>query len=313
VTSSIRRSASLALAVVLSILAATVAAAGEPRRIALAYDEALKKADFPNPVVRMRIGNRPVWLLVDTGAGVHLLASWFVKAAGLPIDEALGKEVSGVDATGQEMAFRGVRNVRGLLDDGSTLELALAAVADFAPDFEKANVAGAISPQLLAGAGEAAAMDLRIPELRLEPFAAAVARLGARVVTGDGLEICGSRSGPVPNLLFAIPVKVGAASGSLLLDTGARVTKLHPGSALTRGLQVEAKAGTGTGVTGVAQSYGLARDVRIELPGRVATVDARVAERGREVCGREGLLGLDAIGSCALVLASDRIAIACRP
>jgi hypothetical protein len=302
----------LTLAVSCSLLA-NVAGAAEPRRIALAYDEALKKADFPNPAVRVRVGSQSVWLLMDTGAGVHALASWFVKAAGLPIDEELSKEASGIDSTGREMAFSAVRNVRATLDDGSPLELTVAAVADFAPDFEQANIGGAINPQLLARAGEAAALDLRVPELRFEPFDAAVARLKARVVKKDRLEICGSPSDPVPNLLLGIPVKVGAASGSLLLDTGAEITKLHPGTALTRGLKVDEKAGTTTGVSGVAQSYGQAHRVRIELPDSVATVDPRVAERGKGVCGRDGLLGLDAIGACALVLASDRIAVACRP
>jgi hypothetical protein len=291
-------------------LAAAVAAPPEGRRIALSYDQRLVQADFPNPAVRLTVGEKSAWFLVDTGAGVHLIASWFVRAAGLPVDEAFGKQVSGVDATGRELPFRGIRGLKGVLGDGSSLVLPVAAVTDFSPDFEKAGVAGAINPQLLAAAGEAAALDLRAPELRFEPFESAVRRLGARVVPRKRLVVCGSTSGPVPNLLFALPVSVRGKEGSLVIDTGARVTKLAPDSGLVQGLRLE-PGGETTGVAGVAQSFALTRGLEVRFAGHAVTLDARVAGRGHGVCGRDGLLGLDALSGCAVVLGARDLALAC--
>ena len=290
--------------------AVAAAPASEGRRIALAYDPRLIEADFPTPALRMRVGGRTAWFLVDTGAGVHLIASWFVKAAELTTDEGLGREVTGVDATGRPMAFRGLRDVTGVLDDGSPLRLPIAAVTDFAPEFEEADVAGALSPQLLAAAGEAAALDLRVPELRLESFAAAVSRLGARRVPRERAEICGSPTGKIPNLLFAIPITARGRKGSLLMDSGARVTKLVPGSSLVRGLRLEV-GGRTTGLTGTAQTFSLIRGLRVEFAGYARELDARVAGRGHGVCGRDGLLGLDALASCAVVLGEHDVAVAC--
>jgi hypothetical protein len=288
------------------------AAATEPAasRIPLSYDPHLVRADFVSPALRLTVGGKSAWFLIDTGAGVHLIASWLVKQAGLRVDADFGKEVSGVDSTGREMPFQGVRDLQATLADGGRLSLPIAAVTDFAPDFEQAGVAGALSPQLLAPAGAAATLDLRVPELRLEPFDSAVRRLGARVQPRERVEVCGSPSGPVPHLLFAIPVSARATDGSLLLDSGARVTKLGPKSPLIRGMHLES-GGRTTGVTGAAQEFTVGRDLALGFAGYVARLDVRVARRGEGVCGRDGLIGLDALSACALVLGPRDVAIAC--
>ena len=70
------------LATMAVFLLAAAPGGGQPR-IALQYDAALAKADLPSPAARLTINGRTAWFLFDTGAGVHVLASWFVKAAGL--------------------------------------------------------------------------------------------------------------------------------------------------------------------------------------------------------------------------------------
>jgi hypothetical protein len=292
------------------LLAAGVSANGA-RTIPLRYDPVLAKADFRNPAARLTVNGQSAWFLFDTGVGVHTVASWFADAAGLKTDEAFGKEAHGIDSTGRAVAFRGLRDLTARLDDGSELAVALAAVADFPPEFQQVRIGGLLSPQLLADEGEAAVLDLRVPEFRIEAFAQSVRRLEARRLPRDQVRVCGSTKDAVPNLLFAIAVKAAGGQGTLMLDTGAAVTKLVAQSALLRGLRL-ASGGQTNGVTGKPQPYQVARGVRMTFGGHQATIDARVVDETSGPCGPDGLIGLDALGPCALVLSEKEFAIACE-
>lgn len=282
---------------------------GAQERIALHYDTALAKADLPGPAARLTINGRTAWFLFDTGAGVHVLASWFVKAAGLEAGDVPGG-VHGIDSTGKAVALRGLRDLRATLDDRGVMRLGLATVADFPPEFERSEVGGALSPQLLAGPGRAAALDLRVPELRLEPFRDAVRRLGARVVSQNRAQFCGSMDDPVPNLVFAIQVKARRRDGVLLLDSGATATKVLAQSALLRDLRLR-RGGETLGIAGQGQAFSVAPRLRIKFAGYRATVDARVVDLPGRPCNSDGLLGLDALRRCALVVGPQELAIRC--
>ena len=298
------------IGVVLIVCTPAVVAAGSSA-IALRYDAALVKNDFASPAARVTFNGRTAWFLVDTGAGVHMLCSWFVAAAGLREDPTLADAISGVDSTGQRVKFRGLRSQAGRLEDGRPLTLDLATVGDFPPEFEQQDIGGVLSPQLLAGPGEAAVLDLRVPELVFEPFAGAVRRLGARKLPRDRVRFCGSIDSPVANLVFAIPVTIRNHEGALILDTGAKATKLVSSSRLVRGVALEGAGGRTTGVSGTEQSYSLARPLDVKFAGYTATLAPRVAEATAGACGSEGLLGLDALGRCALVLGRKDVAIKC--
>jgi aspartyl protease len=160
---------------------------GPPALVPLEYEQELIKADFPNPMVRLTFNQRTAWFVVDTGAGVHTFAQWFADAAGMQIQESLN--VRALDSTGQAVAVRGVREQAGRLGD-QQVPIKIAIVAPFPPEFQASGIAGLVNPQLLAGEGEAAALDLRVPELRFESFDRARRRLGARIVPDDQVRIC---------------------------------------------------------------------------------------------------------------------------
>lgn len=292
------------------LLALASAPDAGPARVALHYDPALVAADFPNPAARLTIGGKTAWFLFDTGAGVHMIAAWFVESAGLELDAGLADAAEGVDSTGQPSALRGLRPLAGRLEDGSRLELGSAFVGEFPPDFEQAQVAGALSPQLLARAGQAVALDLRVPELRLEPFEQAARRLGARALPPAQVQYCGSPRDAVPNLAFALGVSAGGAQGRLTVDSGAAHTKIAAHSPLARGAS-RSGGGTTVGLAGRPQAYELARGLRLSFAGFERAVDARISESPGGRCGPDGLLGLDALGRCALVLADQAFAIRC--
>jgi hypothetical protein len=162
----------------------------------------------------------------------------------------------------------------------------------------------------LAAEGQAAVLDLRVPELRLEPFDQAVERIGARSVPRDQLRVCGSPKDPVPNLLFALAVSAGGRTGKLLVDTGAAVTKLVRESALVRDVPL-APGGKASGLAGKPQRFRLARGLEMTFGDFRVAVDARVVDEGHGQCGPDGILGLDALRQCVVVFTDKVLATAC--
>lgn len=183
-------------------------------------------------------------------------------------------------------------------------------MADLPSEFRQFEIGGLPNPQLLVGEGRAAALDLRVPELRIESFDQAVQRLGARALPRNQVQVCGSTKDPVPNLLFAITVSAGGRKGMLLVGSGACVTKLVKNSALLRGVRL-APGGQTTGLAGKPQPFRLARGLEMEFGDYRARVDARVVDKPHGRCGADGILGLDALAGCAVVFSDRDLAITC--
>jgi hypothetical protein len=284
---------------------------GAPLRvIPIQYDAALTAAGFPSAVAHVNIRGQSAWLIIDTGAGVNTLASWFVDRAGIVSSVA---ESGATDSTGREVPLKVAHDVSGLLDNGSSLSLKETIVADFPPIFEQHQLGGLLSPQLLASSENAAVLDLRRPELRFEPLDGAVARLRAEaLVPPDDASICVNRDSPFANRLFASPVVVGGTSASLLIDSGATSTILAPGS--PAGLAIAPQsipAGGANGVGGQTQSLRKARGVRVQVGGDARVTDFLVGAVSPG-CGGDGLLGMDLLRSCAIVLGEGESVLICR-
>src|SRR5580700_2160377 len=64
-----------------SATATTPEAALGPRRVGLKFE--LNGRKFPLPLVRGTVSGEPVWMLVDTGANSHVIASWVARKVGL--------------------------------------------------------------------------------------------------------------------------------------------------------------------------------------------------------------------------------------
>lgn len=264
----------------------------------------------PGLAAELTFNDRPASFIIDTGAGAHTLARWFVDAAGIPIAEDLADGLRARDATGKLVEMDVVQGQIGRSPDGAEVSLGRAIVVDFPPMFEDAEIGGLLNPQLLAGADGASVLDLRVPELRLEPFDEAVQRLDAQVLDGGQVRVCGATDVAVPNLLFGVRVS-NEEEGWLQLDTGAGVTSIARGSGLIRGAEL-AEGGETTGLAGKPEIYQLARQIELSFAGHRVMIDADVADSGH-ACGADGLLGLDAVGRCAFVLGEASLAIACSP
>lgn len=267
--------------------------------------------DTTKPVVRLTFNGQAASFLFDTGAGAHTLASWFVDAAGMAIDDSHGEELQARDSAGESVALRVLHGEIGRLPNGDSLFLESAIVADFPPMFEEEKVGGLINPQFLAGEDQAVVLDMRVPELRIEDLNDAIRRTGAQTLADNQVQVCVETDAPVPNLLYAIQVTTEDGKAWLGLDTGAGKTSISAGNPLVAGLELEA-GGETMGVAGRPQPYSIAPDLQISFAGFRATVDAKVVEMTHGGCGSDGLLGRDALNQCALVLTRAALAFACN-
>jgi hypothetical protein len=259
---------------------------------------------------RLAFNGHTAWFVLDTGAGMHTLAQWFVDAAGIQPGEKLD-ELSALDATGAPVDVQVVRDQPGVLvDGGGEVNLEVALVSAFPPVFEEAGIGGLLNPQLLAPSHGAAVLDLRVPELRIEPFDEAVRRLGARVFSADEVRVCGSPTAVVPNLVYGVLVRANRGEGWLQLDTGADATVLTRDSRLAEGAVLE-PGGESMGIAGQAREYLRARALTLSIAEHRVEVDAQVVDTAGMECGPDGLLGRDGLGGCALVMGHERLAIRC--
>jgi hypothetical protein len=279
--------------------------------VPLSTGAALSSPDSPGIGVRLTFNGEAAWFVFDTGAAAHTFARWFVESAALEIDSSY-TGLAARDATGGSVQLLVVHGLVGGLEGGDSLRIGTGVVAGFPPMFEAAQIGGLLNPQLLAEAATAVVLDLRVPELRLEPFDRAVRRLGAAVSDEEEVEVCVSDAAAIPNRIFAIRVSSGDRDGWLKLDTGADVTSIRRGSSLLEGVELEA-GGISMGVAGQLRRHDLARDLVLVFAGHTVMTSAQVVEPTLGACGNDGLLGLDAVGRCALILGRESIAFACSP
>lgn len=262
--------------------------------------------------VRLSFNEQAAWFMFDTGAGAHTLARWFIDTAGIEADESLSESIKVRDATGEPVEVRLVKGQAGVLPNGEPLAVDTAIVATFPPELEKLGIGGLLNPQLLASSDRAVVLDLRAPELRLEPFSQAVRRLGAEILDHAEVQRCVDTDTPVPNLLYSVRVTTGSGnSGWLQLDTGARVTSIAASSRLVASLDLQ-PGGETMGISGRRQTYSVAPGLTLRIGPYRTAVDAEVIERSSRGCGPDGLLGRDALGPCALVFGDESVALLCN-
>ena len=296
---------SIALLVPACSLPPHVSNGASPRASPLRYDSTLAAAGFPNPLLRLTIGGRTVWFIIDTGAGVHTIASWLVSAAGLRT-HASSSAVTG--STGAEQRVRAAEGISARLEDGRTLPIPEGVVVDFPGIFEEHEIGGLLSPQLLSR-NEGVVLDLRTPALSVEAFSAATARLRSTNVAEA--RVCHNAASPFRNGLYAVPATVAGTPATLLLDTGATRTVMGVESGIAQRLASQSAGGSSTqGVGGTVTTSQRVPGVPLVVAGTTTVVELTLAPAAGN-CGAEGLLGMDVLRNCVLVLAESAFAWSC--
>jgi hypothetical protein len=267
----------------------------------LSTPDELKRDGFPSPVLDATLGGLPARLLVDTGASAHVVTRQFAASGGLKTQKT---GLTARDSTGQEIPAETLH--ADLRAAGTRLPIELA-VLDFPRIFQEHAIAGLISPQLLAPAGEAAILDQRRGTLRFAPFEQALRETGAREL--PGARVC--RPEGTAHRLYVVPVQVAGTAAVLELDTGATVSTLVTSSAAGAALLPRARAEGST--TGVAGRPATTARVSAELTfaGLRTAISAQLITSPERGCEGDGLLGQDVLTACVLVLGESRLAAVC--
>jgi hypothetical protein len=96
----------------------------------------------------------------------------------------------------------------------------------------------------------------------------------------------------------------------MLVDTGATATTLSGKSQIVPAIEDGSEPGPRSEGVGGEVKGRMVRDVRLVRGGRIVTLSLSIGEVS-ERCGVQGILGMDALRSCLLILGEKEMAISC--
>ena len=284
-----------------------------PRHVTLRYE--LNGRKFPLPLVHGSIAGQAVWMLVDTGANSHVIASWVARRAGLAM-RPLGDV--GSDHTGRAVSAYTVEHPAVSIDEWGALGDGPMLVTDVPEPIERIGIGAFISPQWLAAAGDAVVLDLGSREMHTSGWDDASRALDVRPgqeIAPRGVRLCRDDASAIKGLAFVLRASVDGHGVDLLLDTGAHRTDLLTTSMAARQLAARATpsreqmyAASGLVKTSLVH----AADVRIGDWSLTSDIDL-VPGVADPVCPRDGVVSMDALASCTLLLGRERMRGRCGP
>lgn len=284
-----------------------------PRRVALKYE--LNGRKFPLPLVHGTVAGEPIWMLVDTGANSHVIASWVARKVGLSM-RALGDV--GSDHTGRAVSAYTVDHPAVTIDDWGPLAEGPMLVTDVPEPIEHIGIGAFVSPQWLAGAGEGLILDLAAQEMRTAPWDEASQALDARPgeeLAPRGARLCRDDASAIKGLAFVLRASVDGHGVDLLLDTGAHRTDLLTTSAAGRLLSARATPSREQmyAASGLVKTS-LVRAASIRIGDWSLTSDINLVPGVADpLCPRDGVVSMDALASCTLLLGRTGVRGRCGP
>jgi hypothetical protein len=279
----------------------------------VAFHYELKGRRFPLPLVHGTVAGTATWMLVDTGANSHVVAGWLARQVGLSLKK-LGD--LGSDHAGRTIATFRVDHPQVTIDDWGAVPDGPMLATEVPPLIEELGIGAFVSPQrLVEGDGGAVVLDFLAGEMRRSPYDDAIHKLGHRgsSIAPNGGRVCEDDASPIQGLAFVLPASIEGRPVDLLVDTGAQRSDLLATSAggkalASRGVankeQLYAASGRMTsrtvkGATVSVGDYAVRTDVDL-IPG---TADP--------YCPRDGVVSMDVLRSCVLVLGKTGMAGRC--
>jgi len=278
------------------------------RRASLHYE--IRGRPFPLPIVRGTIAGQPVLMLVDTGANLHVVAGWFARRHALAMKK-LGD--IGTDHVGKSIATYRMDDLEMAIDGWGKLSATTVLATEVPEVLEKLGIAAFISPQRLDEEGDAVVLDLKKGEMRSAWWGEAHYELSvggaAALVLPDRGRACEEKDGPVKGLAFVVPATVESQNVHLLVDTGAQHSDVFTTSAAGQKLAGQSTANkeamyTASGKISARKLVG----ARITTGAFSVTTDVDLIKgAGDASCPRDGVLAMDVLRSCVLLLGRSRI------
>ncbi len=282
------------------------------RHAALRYE--IRGRAFPLPLVTGTIAGQPVLMLVDTGANSHVIAGWLARKLGLPMKK-LGD--LGTDHVGKTIATYRIDKSDMALDGWGPIGAGPLLATEVPEVIEKLGIGAFVSPQRLVEEGDSVVLDLEKGEIRAAYWDEALYELsasGTPMVLGDTGRACEESDGPIKGLAYVVPAQIDGSRAELLVDTGAQHSDVFSSSRAggtllpssvpnrepmyTASGKISARKVRGARV--VAGSFAVTSDV--DLIGGAADGS----------CPRDGVLAMDVLRSCALLLGRSRVYGRCR-
>jgi hypothetical protein len=298
--------------VVLLICVPFASAQQGDRPLPVFYDPGLAAQGFPSPLIKAEIGGHEALFIIDSGSSVNVLADWYAEEAEIPIRES-SSTVKG--SGGMETGTRSAFQLQGRWSDGRQFALKEALVVAFPQLFKSLHLGGLLSPQLLAPAGTAAVVDLRIPTLRFASFARALSEL-QRSKSSSGphalSRVCENADSKFVNRQYLTPVTAAGVTDLMLVDTGATKTIFSDDAKIAHAIESASEPGPfSQGVGGEVNARRIVHGVQLLRGGRAIELNPSIGEVSA-YCGAKGILGMDALRHCLLILGDKKMALDCE-
>ena len=282
-----------------------------PRLAKLKYE--VRGRPFPLPLVTGTIAGQPVLMLVDTGANSHVIAGWLARKLGLSMKK-LGDV--GTDHVGKSIATFRVEKPELAIDDWGTLDPAPVLATDVPDVIEKLGIGAFISPQRLVEEGDAVVLDLVKGELRPALWDEAhyeLAASGASLVLPDQGRACEENEGPIKGLAYVVPATVNAQRVDLLVDTGAQHSDVFTTSTAGQRLTAQSSVNKEAMYTASGKiSARVLKGARVTAGAFSVLTDVDlIGGAADSSCPRDGVLAMDVLRSCSLLLGRTKIFARC--
>jgi hypothetical protein len=185
--------------------------------------------------------------------------------------------------------------------------------------YENLGIGGFVSPQqLVREEGEAVVLDLAAGEMRASRYDEAIHKLGhhGSSLAPNGARLCEAPDAdPLPAPVFVVPATVEGRAVDLLVDTGAERSDLLATSTAGKALSSRSVANKEQmiGASGKVTSR-LVRSATVGVGDFAVRTDvALISGTVDPDCMRDGVVSMDVLRTCVLVLGKTSIAGRCGP
>jgi len=281
----------------------------EKRRADLDY--VLKGRPFASPVVRATVNGVETTMMVDTGANTHMLTGWLARKANVETKQ-IGD--SGTDHTGKAIRARRADRPNIAIEGWGAIADRPTLVVDVPDKLEQLGIGGFLSPQQLATADDLVVLDLERAEMRTAKPSEVEAMPG-RVLGRGPARTCSEQDANIGRTLaFVVKGSLETHDVDLLVDTGAPMTDLL-------GISAAGKALGPKTVENKDEIYAASGKVKPRLfkggklvLGEVeAKLDVNILAGANDpFCPRDGVVAMDVLRHCTLVLSPTSITGTCK-
>lgn len=278
------------------------------RKVALEF--AIQGRPFPLPVVRATVAGTETIALVDTGANSTVIAGWLARKTNLTL-QRFGD--TGTDHTGRSIETRRALHPQVEIVGWGSLPDEPLLVTDVPDAVTKLGIGVFISPQKLAGAGEAIVLDFPHKEMRAVKRGTTLATLGS-ALTLDPVTLCEDKESPIQGLAYVVGGTIEGEPVKLLVDTGAHHSDLlmssPPGTKLLpRAVESKEQVYAASGKV----TPKVLKDVKVSVGAVEASYDVDlIPGKKDDFCPRDGVLAMDVLAKCELMLEPGKLTGICR-